>query len=123
VKTLSGRTPGGDGRVKCEEVKVVSHFVCKRFQEPPLHAAYLSVIALAGVGLNAAFGWWWADPVAALGVVPIIAKEAHSEVCVASASKARLPRARGHLPAGVGDGEPLSFSALPAATGSPRSRP
>lgn len=37
--------------------------------------AYLSVIALAGVGLNAAFGWWWADPVAALVMVPIIAKE------------------------------------------------
>ena len=37
--------------------------------------AYLSVIALAGVGLNALLGWWWADPVAALAMVPIIAKE------------------------------------------------
>ncbi|HEY7613371.1 MAG TPA: cation transporter [Gemmatimonadales bacterium] len=37
--------------------------------------AYLSAIALAGVGLNAALGWWWADPVAALSMVPIIAKE------------------------------------------------
>jgi divalent metal cation (Fe/Co/Zn/Cd) transporter len=37
--------------------------------------AYLSVIALAGVGLNAGLGWWWADPVAALLMVPIIAKE------------------------------------------------
>jgi divalent metal cation (Fe/Co/Zn/Cd) transporter len=37
--------------------------------------AYLSVIALAGVGLNAALGWWWADPVAALVMVPIIARE------------------------------------------------
>jgi divalent metal cation (Fe/Co/Zn/Cd) transporter len=37
--------------------------------------AYLSVIALAGVVLNALFGWWWADPVAALGMVPIIARE------------------------------------------------
>jgi hypothetical protein len=37
--------------------------------------AYLSVIALAGVGLNAAFGWWWADPAAALVMVPIIGKE------------------------------------------------
>ena len=37
--------------------------------------AYLSVIGLAGVGLNAAIGWWWADPVAALVMVPIIAKE------------------------------------------------
>jgi divalent metal cation (Fe/Co/Zn/Cd) transporter len=37
--------------------------------------AYLSAIALAGVGLNALLGWWWADPVAALVMVPIIAKE------------------------------------------------
>ena len=37
--------------------------------------AYLSVIALAGVGLNALVGWWWADPAAALCMVPIIAKE------------------------------------------------
>ena len=37
--------------------------------------AYLSVIALAGIGLNAAFGWWWADPVAALAMAPIIARE------------------------------------------------
>ncbi|MEO8193224.1 MAG: cation transporter [Gemmatimonadales bacterium] len=37
--------------------------------------AYLSVIALAGVGLNAIFGWWWADPVAAMAMVPIIVKE------------------------------------------------
>jgi divalent metal cation (Fe/Co/Zn/Cd) transporter len=37
--------------------------------------AYLSFIALAGVALNAAFGWWWADPVAALAMVPIIVIE------------------------------------------------
>ena len=34
--------------------------------------AYLSVIGLAGVGLNAAFGWWWADPVGALAMLPVI---------------------------------------------------
>ena len=37
--------------------------------------AYLSFIALAGVALNATFGWWWADPVAALAMVPIIVIE------------------------------------------------
>lgn len=37
--------------------------------------AYLSVIALAGVALNTVVGWWWADPVAALAMVPIIARE------------------------------------------------
>jgi len=37
--------------------------------------AYLSVIGLGGVALNALFGWWWADPGAALIMVPIIAAE------------------------------------------------
>lgn len=37
--------------------------------------AYLSAITLGGLVLNAAVGWWWADPVAALGMVPIILKE------------------------------------------------
>ena len=37
--------------------------------------AYLSVILLVGLTLNALFGWWWADPVAALCMLPIIIKE------------------------------------------------
>ena len=37
--------------------------------------AYLSAILLAGLGLNAWFGWWWADPVAGLAMTPLIAKE------------------------------------------------
>ena len=36
---------------------------------------YLSAILLVGLGLNALFGWWWADPLAALLMTPIIAKE------------------------------------------------
>lgn len=34
--------------------------------------AYLSLALLAGVGLNAAFGWWWADPLGALAMLPVI---------------------------------------------------
>ena len=37
--------------------------------------AYLSAILLAGLGLNAWWGWWWADPLAGLGMVPLIAWE------------------------------------------------
>lgn len=36
---------------------------------------YLSAILLGGLLLNALVGWWWADPVAALIMVPIIVKE------------------------------------------------
>jgi divalent metal cation (Fe/Co/Zn/Cd) transporter len=37
--------------------------------------AYLSAILIAGLGLNAWLGWWWADPVAGLLMVPLIAWE------------------------------------------------
>jgi divalent metal cation (Fe/Co/Zn/Cd) transporter len=35
--------------------------------------AYLSAILLAGLGLNAWLGWWWADPLAGLLMAPVIA--------------------------------------------------
>lgn len=37
--------------------------------------AYLSAILLGGLVLNSVWSWWWADPLAALCMVPIIAKE------------------------------------------------
>lgn len=36
---------------------------------------YLSAVVLAGLALNAALGWWWADPLAALGVVAFLVHE------------------------------------------------
>lgn len=36
---------------------------------------WLSVITLAGVGLNAALGWWWADPVAAISMTYFLVRE------------------------------------------------
>ena len=57
--------------------------VAARISSRALHAdsrqtdlcAYLSAILLGGLLLNAFLGWWWADPVAALLMVPIIARE------------------------------------------------
>ncbi len=37
--------------------------------------AYLSAILLLGLSLNAWLDWWWADPLAGLGMVPFIAWE------------------------------------------------
>lgn len=34
--------------------------------------SYLSLALLLDVGLNAAFGWWWADPMGALAMLPVI---------------------------------------------------
>lgn len=54
--------------------------------------AYLSVIALAGVGLNTLLGWWWADPVAAMGMVPIITIEGLEGVRAARLAIAKVLR-------------------------------
>ncbi len=37
--------------------------------------AWLSLTTLAGLVLNATLGWWWADPVAALIMLPLIVRE------------------------------------------------
>jgi divalent metal cation (Fe/Co/Zn/Cd) transporter len=36
---------------------------------------WLSLATLAGVGLNAAFSWWWADPAAALVIAVLVLRE------------------------------------------------
>ena len=36
---------------------------------------WLSLIALGGIALNAALGWWWADPVAALAMTWFLVSE------------------------------------------------
>jgi cation diffusion facilitator family transporter len=58
---LKGRT-GRELRSRALVADSVETWVC----------AYLSVALLATVGLNAAFGWWWADPVGALAMLPVI---------------------------------------------------
>jgi divalent metal cation (Fe/Co/Zn/Cd) transporter len=40
-----------------------------------LACAYLSLALLLGLGANALAGWWWADPVAALLMVPWLVRE------------------------------------------------
>lgn len=37
--------------------------------------AWLSFTTLAGLALNAVLGWWWADPLAALAMLPLIVRE------------------------------------------------
>ena len=57
--------------------------VARRLESKALHAdsrqtdlcSYLSAILLVGLGANALCGWWWADPLAGLLMVPIIGRE------------------------------------------------
>jgi cation diffusion facilitator family transporter len=58
LKSRTGREMGSRTLV----ADSVETFVC----------AYLSVALLAAVGLNAVFGWWWADPLGALAMLPVI---------------------------------------------------
>ncbi len=37
--------------------------------------AYMSAGLLLGLGLNALLGWWWADPITALGIAAVAVKE------------------------------------------------
>ncbi len=38
---------------------------------------YISGVLLVGLAANALLGWWWADPVAGLGIAALAAKEGH----------------------------------------------
>lgn len=58
---FKGRT-GRDLGSKALQADAVETWVC----------AYLSLALLASIGLNFSFGWWWADPVGALAMLPVI---------------------------------------------------
>jgi divalent metal cation (Fe/Co/Zn/Cd) transporter len=42
--------------------------------------SYLSLSLLAGLALNASFGWWWADPIAALMMLPLVLNEGREAI-------------------------------------------
>jgi divalent metal cation (Fe/Co/Zn/Cd) transporter len=42
--------------------------------------SYLSLTLVLGLGLNAWLGWWWADPVAALAMLPLLVNEGREAI-------------------------------------------
>jgi divalent metal cation (Fe/Co/Zn/Cd) transporter len=62
--------------------------LAKRLDSPALRAdaacslvcIYMSAVLLVGLLLNSLFGWWWADPVAAVAMIWWIRGEAHEAV-------------------------------------------
>ncbi len=54
--------------------EIGSHAMASDARQTDL-CVYLSWILLVGLGLNALFGWWWADPLAALAMLPLIVTE------------------------------------------------
>ena len=62
--------------------------IAKRLESPALRAEAKESLAcdlqdltlLLGLGANALWGWWWADPVAALALIPWLLKEGWESV-------------------------------------------
>lgn len=88
LREAPGRSPVGIALAALSLVVMpaLAHFkrrVARRLASGALEAetrqtevcAWLSAILLAGLGLNAWLGWWWADPVAGLAMTPLIARE------------------------------------------------
>jgi cation diffusion facilitator family transporter len=63
------------GRVKLWVAKELGSRALRADAFETIACAWLSLTTLAGLILNAAAGWWWADPLAALVLVPLIVRE------------------------------------------------
>jgi divalent metal cation (Fe/Co/Zn/Cd) transporter len=63
------------GRAKLRTGKAIGSRALVADAQETFACAWLSAAVVVGVGLNAACGWWWADPVAALLMVPLLIRE------------------------------------------------
>jgi cation diffusion facilitator family transporter len=63
------------GRMKLRTAKELSSRALRADAFETITCAWLSLTTLTGLTLNAAFGLWWADPAAALVLVPLIVRE------------------------------------------------
>lgn len=60
---------------KLRVAKKLSSTALRAEAKETLACSYLSLVLLLGLGANAAWGWWWADPLAALAMIPWLVKE------------------------------------------------
>jgi divalent metal cation (Fe/Co/Zn/Cd) transporter len=62
-----------------------------------LLCTYLSAVLLVGLAVNSLFGWWWADPAAALIIAAVAVKEGREawrgDTCCSPAAALRTPAA------------------------------
>jgi divalent metal cation (Fe/Co/Zn/Cd) transporter len=62
-----------------------------------LLCTYLSAVLLVGLAANSLFGWWWADPIAALVIAAVAVKEGREawrgDICCTPAAALKLPTA------------------------------
>jgi len=63
------------GRIKLRTAAALGSRALRTDAFETIACAWLSLTTLMGLALNARFGWWWADPLAGLALVPLIARE------------------------------------------------
>lgn len=63
------------GRAKLKTASALSSAALKADAYETITCAWLSLTTLIGLLLNTWLGWWWADPLAALVLVPLIVRE------------------------------------------------
>jgi divalent metal cation (Fe/Co/Zn/Cd) transporter len=65
----------GLGWIKLRTAKALGSGALRADAYETIACSWLSVATLIGLTLNAALGWWWADPAAALVIVPLVVRE------------------------------------------------
>ena len=73
VLTLATMPPLASAKVRVAEG--LGSSAAKSESRQTMLCAYLSAGLLAGLGLNALLGWWWADLITALGIATVALKE------------------------------------------------
>ena len=63
------------GRAKLRCASAIGSPALRADAYETIACAWLSGTALVGLVANALLGWWWADPLAAFALVPLIARE------------------------------------------------
>ena len=63
------------GWVKLRTARALNSRALRADAYETIACAWLSLTTLVGLVLNALLGWWWADPLAALCLVPLIVRE------------------------------------------------
>jgi divalent metal cation (Fe/Co/Zn/Cd) transporter len=63
-------------RIKANVATAIDSPALKGDAACSLTCAYMAATLLGGLAVNALVGWWWADPIAALGIVYFLVREA-----------------------------------------------
>jgi divalent metal cation (Fe/Co/Zn/Cd) transporter len=86
VLTLATMPPLANAKARVAEQ--LGSSATKSESRQTMLCAYLSAGLLLGLGLNALLGWWWADPITALGIAVVALREGRDawrgEACCAA---------------------------------------